>query len=686
MQAQGVSSTAKHFMGNNSEFDRHNTDSIIDERTMREIYLPAFEACVKEAHVGAVMDSYNFTNGIHMTQNAHLNIEILKKEWGFTGILMSDWTSTYDAVGVANGGMDLEMPKGVFLNRETLLPAIKQGQVTVATIDDKVRRILRVAIQFGWLDRNQTDLSIPRYNREGDQVTLRAAQEGIVLLKNDGNLLPLKKNAIKSVLVVGPDAYPGSSGRRRQRPRSAIRSRKCAARPKRLSRKFSQGLLQPRPVDAERNGRSHLVLHSRIRRNRRTKSGTFRRRRFAGRSDPDAALSRTSISHRHPKKFCPIKRSPPAGPAITPRPPPANIDFFVSSTGEDGGYYRLYVDDKLILDDWTTSRELLGVATLTLDATAHKVVVEHHGHSDWLGGHFRVGIVREGTYVLADAKAMAATSDVVVVAAGFDPESESEGADRTFRLPPGQDELIKRNDRANKNTIVLISAGGSVDTNEWIDQVPALVQAWYPGQEGGRAIAEIFFGEINPSGRLPITIERRWEDNPVHDTYYPQAGTNRVIYKEGVFVGYRGYEKNNTKPLFPFGYGLSYTTFKYANLAAKPADGQSDVPNYFRCNEHRHNGRRGHRRSLRSRPAFQNSQARKGTKRLRANQSETGRDKNRDSNVGQPLVRLLRRRSKTMASRSRRIRNPGGPFQPGHPTSRQRNVARYRREAVSGNR
>ena len=127
MQSQGVSATAKHFMGNNSEFDRHNTDSIIDERTMREIYLPAFEAAVKQGHVRSVMDSYNLTNGSHMTQNGYLNIEVLKKEWGFDGILMSDWTSTYDAVGAANGGLDLEMPSGKFLNREKLLPAIKQG-------------------------------------------------------------------------------------------------------------------------------------------------------------------------------------------------------------------------------------------------------------------------------------------------------------------------------------------------------------------------------------------------------------------------------------------------------------------------------------------------------------------------------------------------------------------------------
>src|SRR5258706_10437813 len=208
VQSQGVSATVKHFMGNNSEFDRHRTDSIIDERTMREIYLPVFEAAVKEANVGAIMDSYNLINGAHLTQNGYLNTDVVKNEWGFRGIIMSDWTSTYDGIAAANGGLDLEMPAGAFMNRKTLLPAIEQGKVSVATIDEKVRRILRTAIQFGWLDRDQTDLSIPRFNQQCRSVALAAALESQVLLKNEGGLLPLDKKKIRSIAVIGPDAYP----------------------------------------------------------------------------------------------------------------------------------------------------------------------------------------------------------------------------------------------------------------------------------------------------------------------------------------------------------------------------------------------------------------------------------------------------------------------------------------------
>jgi beta-glucosidase len=571
MQSQGVSSTAKHFVANNSEFDRHNTDSIVDQRTLREIYLPAFEAAVKEAHVGAVMDSYNLVNGIHMTQNAPLNIDLLKKEWGFPGILMSDWTSTYDAVAAANGGLDIEMPSGLHMNRAQLLPAIQKGKVSVATIDDKIRRILRVAIEFGWLDRDQEDLAISRYNREGDQVALQAAREGAVLLKNDGNLLPLKKDEVRSVLVVGPDAYPAvpvGGGSARAVPFQAV--------------SFLQGI-------SDSVGNTGKVYYSPgIPTVQEMAHNTIFSTAASGKqpglqaeyfTNPDlqgkAYLSRVE---EHVDFGEPGKASLPED-AVSSRwtgyysPRAAGkFDLFVGSTGEDGGYYRLYVDDKLVLDDWNTSKELLGVATLDFDANPHKIVLEHHGHPRWHGRHLRMGIVAEGSYVLPDAKKLAARSDVVVVAAGFDPDSEAEGADRTFHLPPGQDELIQAMSAANKNTIVLVTSGGGVDMNAWLDRVPALLQVWYPGQEGGKAAAEILFGDVNPSGHLPATFERRWEDNPVHDSYYPADGTNRVVYKEGVFVGYRGYQHNGTKPLFPFGYGLSYTAFQYAHLAIKPAD------------------------------------------------------------------------------------------------------------------
>jgi beta-glucosidase len=165
---------------------------------------------------------------------------------------------------------------------------------------------------------------------------------------------------------------------------------------------------------------------------------------------------------------------------------------------------------------------------------------------------------------------MAREADAVVLAVGFDTTTELEDWDRTFALPPGQNELIQKITAANKNAIVVVTSGGAVDTNDWLERVPALLQAWYPGQEGGTALAEILFGQVNPSGKLPATFERRAQDNPAHENYYAQPGTHRVVYKEGVFVGYRGYEKQGTAPLFPFGHGLSYTSFGYRALQISP--------------------------------------------------------------------------------------------------------------------
>ena len=158
----------------------------------------------------------------------------------------------------------------------------------------------------------------------------------------------------------------------------------------------------------------------------------------------------------------------------------------------------------------------------------------------------------------------------MVLAVGFNASNESEGSDRTFQLPTGQEELIREISAINKKTVVVINAGGGVDVHGWLERVPSVIQAWYPGQAGGTALAEILLGDVNPSGRLPISIEKRWEDNPAHDSYYPDPGTRRVVYRNGVFVGYRGYEHNGVTPAFAFGHGLSYTTFRYGNLAIKP--------------------------------------------------------------------------------------------------------------------
>ncbi len=574
VQSQGVSATIKHFMGNSSEFDRHRTDDIIDERTMREIYLPVFEAAVKEAHVGAIMDSYNLVNGEHLTQNRHLNTDIVKNDWGFGGIIMSDWGATYDGVAAANGGLDLEMPSGTFMNRESLLPALHQGKFSTATLDDKVRRILRTAIQFGWLDRDQTELSIPRYNLEGRQVALDAARESIVLLKNEGQLLPLQETRVKSVAIIGPDAYPAEpvgGGSARVQPFTQISFLEALsnALSPAATAYYNRGI----PTLAELADTTVLTMQAN-QGSPGVKMEFFNNKDLSG---PAVSLPATLHVGELSESGLPAVSG---GSAIrwtgyyTPQSA-GTLEMFVQMLGTgnpaivEAGGYRLKIDDQTVIDSWQYVRALVDTVTVHLTAGPHKIVLEHYCEKGL--PRARLGIARQDSLVDPQAKALAARADAVLVAVGFDPESESESGDRSFTLPIGQDELIREMAAANKNVIVVVTSGGSVDTRDWLDRVPALFEAWYPGQEGGTALAEILLGEVNPSGRLPISFERRWEDNPAHDSYYPEPGTRRVVYKDGVFVGYRGYEHNGTKPLFSFGYGLSYTQFRYANLAIRPA-------------------------------------------------------------------------------------------------------------------
>jgi beta-glucosidase len=579
MQKQGVSSTVKHFLGNNSEFLRHDSDSIIDERTAREIYLPAFESAVKNAHVGAIMDSYNFVNGLHSTQNGYFNIEVAKKQWGFQGVMMSDWVATYDGVDAANGGLDLEMPTGAFMKKENLLPAIRDGRVKEATIDEKVRRILTTAARFGWLDRVQADLSLSKYSESNHRVALEGAREGTVLLKNEGSLLPLDKSKIKSVLVVGPDAQPAepvAGGSGKAIPFSAVSILEGIASYMGTGATiyYERGI--PKMLDlavstefstSAQNGKAGLKLETFANGDLSGKpisTETTRHINFAGKDWEEFDDLNDALDLLEAGK----KPSSRRWTGYYMAPADSTYEIAAEYSGEGNGY-RLLIDGKSIFDNWRLATALQGCTALHLTAGPHKIVAEAYQDLP-VGGHLRIGIMEQSKIVSEAAKAEAAKVDVVIVAAGFDSNSESEGSDRTFSLPVGQDELIREIAALNKNTIVTVTSGGNVDPDGWLDRVPAYLELWYPGERGGTALAEILFGEVNPSGHLPVSFERRWADNPVHDTYYPDAGTKRVVYKEGVFVGYRGYEHNHVKPLYPFGYGLSYTTFKYSNLEVKP--------------------------------------------------------------------------------------------------------------------
>lgn len=561
IQSRDVIATAKHFVANDQEFDRNNVSSDVDERTLREIYLAPFEAAVKEAHVGSIMDGYNLVNGVHMTQNDYLNDQVVKKEWGFDGIIMSDWDATHDAIGAANGGLDLEMPSPRYMNRKNLLPAIERGEVSQATIDDKVRRILRKAIQFGFLDRDQTDESIPLLDQQSRAVALEAAREGMVLLKNSGNLLPLDKEKIKTIAVIGPNVYPaviGGGGSSQTKPFNAVSELEGLSNY--LGSKVR--VLYPVPdLPLEKIfSESHFV----------TEPGgpTGMRGEYFKNLDMSGVPAVTRVDSKIQFRSENGNFAPDNVEQYSARwkgyfVPPATGYYTFYTSSDDG--VRLYLDDNRVIDDWNPHSETMNSYAAQLEGgKPYRIKLEYFDSGG--GGSVGLGVVRAEEMVTENLLAAARKADTVVLGVGFDPNTEGEGFDRTFQLPGAQDVLIQAISAVNRNTIVVVNAGGNVDMHAWINRIPALLYAWYPGQEGGTALAQILFGEYSPSGKLPVSFERRLEDSATYRSYYPAPGSKRVAYTEGIYLGYRHFDKTGIKPLFPFGYGLSYTRFQYRNL------------------------------------------------------------------------------------------------------------------------
>ncbi len=581
MQAEGVSATIKHFLGNNSEFLRHDSDSVIDERALREIYLPTFEYAVKHAHVGSIMDSYNLINGAHATQNGYFNIEIVRKQWGFPGIMMSDWDATYDGIAAANGGLDLEMPTGKFMNRANLTEAVRSGKVPEAVIDEKIRHILSTAESFGWLDRTQADPSISFVDARNRAIALDSARESAVLLKNTGSILPFDRSHLKTLLVVGPDAYPGapvgggSAGVVPFHLVSTLEGLEIGFGPA-VNVFYDRGLPSVEDVarttafttapDGGKPGLTREIFANADLNGAPLVTGVVEHVNSSGmdieaiRQDP-AAMSTLLSGGRKPvsRRFTGFFTAPSA----------ARYIVALEGSGEHAGN-RVTLDGNVVVDNWKLVRAFQSHVTLNLSAGPHKIIVE-----DWrgnaMGGRLRLAIADSSKIVNERARTLAGKADAVVVAVGYAQEGEGEGGDRTFALPFGQDELILAMAALNPKTVVDITSGGNVDSTAWIDRVPALIESWYAGEQGGTALAEILTGQVNPSGHLPVTFERRAEDNPTFANYYPEGDTRRVLYKEGIFVGYRGYEHNGAAPLFPFGFGLSYTTFGFSNLTVSPA-------------------------------------------------------------------------------------------------------------------
>jgi beta-glucosidase len=579
VQSRGVIATVKHFALNNEEYDRHNVSADVDERTLREIYLPAFEAAVREAHVDAVMNSYNLINGEHATENGFLNLEVLKGEWRFAGILMSDWDATYDTVAAANHGLDLEMPSPRFLNAEALLPAIGKGLVDRATIDDKVLRLLRVALRYGFLASApvtsvSTEMPSSTYSVADRGVALRGALESLTLLKNEGPLLPLDATHIKTIAIIGPNAYPavtgggGSAFTQAFEPVSTLTGIANFLGPA-TRVLYDPGLPTMRDVFHETRWQGPVTM------------ATYHGRQFAG----TPQLTAVSAIDNAPEDG--LTQADPAPRSIRyharyQAAVAGNYVILATASASDGDRLELAVDGRPLAEPIHADAQIAPSWLVPLAAgQTIDVIAEYLPH--FAGLRCGVGIAFEPDLVSATAKRFAAAADVAVVAVGFAKNTEGEGADRSFALPWGQDALIEAVAAANPRTIVTLTGGVGADTRRWLEHVPALLDLYYPGQEGGTALAEILFGQHAPEGKLPVTFDRSWEESASYHDYYPTAAATRpgaashVRYDDALMVGYRYWTSTGKHPLFPFGFGLSYTRFKFSDLEV-PAVASSRMP------------------------------------------------------------------------------------------------------------
>ena len=558
LQAQGVGASLKHFAANNQETRRTSIDTIVEERVLREIYLPAFEAAVKEAKPATVMAAYNKLNGYHCSANSWLLNKVLKDEWGYQGVVVSDWGATHEGAGALEAGQDLEMPgPGDFMGPKLLADA-KAGKLDPASIDKAASRMLRLIVSLGLMDGKAATENKRAVNTPAAQaVARRAATEGAVLLKNEGALLPFTKSKVKRLAIIGPSAASarvGGGGSSEVKPPYAIAPLQGLkeAYGKDVEIIYAEGAslgddLKPVPASAWKELKAEYWDNAKL-------AGEPKLRRLEKALDydwrqnaPDGSLPKDGFSAHW------------RGTLIAP----GSGRYRQGLRGDDG--YRLKVDGKPLLEDWSDHAAQTKAADIDFEAgKAYSVEVEFYENGG--DASLQLGWLPPQD-LLADAVAAAKKADAAIVFTGSSAQFESEGFDRSqFGLPPKQDELILAILAANPRTAVVLLTGSPVDMEAWVEKVPAVLQAWFPGLEGGNALADLISGKANPSGKLPLSFPKKLDDVPSNKNF-PGSETT-VRYSEGLMVGYRHFDTANIEPRFPFGHGLSYTHFTYSDLKA----------------------------------------------------------------------------------------------------------------------
>ena len=578
VQAGGVMPVLKHFAGNDQEYDRYDVSTEVDNRTLHEIYLLPFETAIKEAGIKAVMSGYNLLNGTHCTESPYLN-HILRNEWGFKGMYMSDWGATHSVMPSFLNGLDLEMGSNSYFIRNRILPLIQEGKITEKQIDEKVFHIYNACMEMGFFDRPQTIDSLTIYSQHNNKAALAAAREGIILLRNQNGTLPLDPNKIKRIAVVGPTANPPFISDRVFGNDGIVYGGGGSSK------------VNPWYVCTDLNGITEQFPNAEIYYDEGI-SNRFKRRLF------EKSIFYTENGQRglSVTYYCTDSTDAIAAQRIEPqincqwgsRPGFKGIneryrvcwEGYIEATRDDvlrfltdaQGAYRLWLNGKEMIDASHSQSFHFGTATLPVKKGERINIKLEYKNRLSQPAEMKLGYTYESDIRFNEAEKLARMSDVVVCCIGLDGSIELEGRDRPFDLPYGQDLLVERMLSINPNTIVVVHAGGGVNMSRWANKVPAILHALYPGQEGGRALGEILCGKVNPSAKLPFTIEQHWEDSPAYGNYDETREKRKVYYREGIFMGYRGYDRSGQKTLFPFGYGLSYTTFHYDSIRTNIKD------------------------------------------------------------------------------------------------------------------
>jgi beta-glucosidase len=565
IQSKGIGACIKHFVCNDQEYQRNSMSSNVEERPLREIYLEPFRLALKNAKPWSFMSGYNRVNGFFASENDHTVKDILKGEWGFDGLLMSDWFGTYTP-RVPAGGLDLEMPGPArWMSDEMVRKALSSGDLTEHALDDKVRRLLLTIQRAGAFENPELQPDRSADLPEHRALIRETARETIVLLKNDKDILPLDVEKQQTIAVIGELArWPnlmggGSSG---VSPHYQVSPFEGIRRyvDERANVEYATGAFihknLPSPdlsTVASEDGKPGLTLR------------IYDNLDFSGKP----AFERTTTDRLGYGWFddsVPNVNQERFSARITGFFTPAESGMHTLGLASMG-QSKLILGGETIVDNWTTSvpnteqkvrKQLEGGRTYPLT-----VEFRWEGNRVWRA--VRIGhLPPQPADDFAEAIALAKRADVVIVVAGLTGEWEAEGYDRVdMDLPGNQDELIEKVAAANPNTIVVLNAGSPV-TMPWIDKVAAVVEQWYNSQECGNALADVLFGEVSPSGKLPTTFPKRLKDNPASINY--PGENSEVLYGEGLFVGYRYYDAKEIDPLFPFGFGLSYTSFEYSNL------------------------------------------------------------------------------------------------------------------------